>query len=453
MPGESSAGPLRFYNGQRFCPSVPKTAGHENTREAMTSHNAVSPAECYTACLTEYEKDEIKAYTSVCYAGQNCERKIPAPVEGGYNYGYDDERGDYLIRLHDHVGYRYEVLDTLGSGSFGQVVKVIDHLKGATVALKIIRNRKRFMTQAKVEVQILAHLRKNDPSGAYGVVQMLDSFVFRSHTCITYELLSINLYDYLKRRNFYPLSLSLVRKIGAGVLVSLAYIWRENIIHCDLKPENILLKTLDRAVVKLIDFGSSCYENARIYTYIQSRFYRAPEVILGCSYTKHIDLWSYGCVLCELATGVPIFPGENEREQLACIMEYLGPPPRELIAQSPRKNELFDASANYAPKLVANSKRKIRYPGTRSLEAFLGLSKDDVFVRFIKQFLCWMPADRVPPRKAMQHEWIVDAFVELPAPSRMTPREKAKSAVRAAASNLSGATGSSLNVPHLPKIG
>jgi dual specificity tyrosine-phosphorylation-regulated kinase 2/3/4 len=74
-------------------------------------------------------------------------------------------------------------------------------------------------------------------------------------------------------------------------------------VHCDLKPENILLKGPTKSTIKLIDFGSSCFENERLYTYIQSRFYRSPEVILGMPYGMPIDMWSFGCILAELYSG------------------------------------------------------------------------------------------------------------------------------------------------------
>jgi dual specificity tyrosine-phosphorylation-regulated kinase 2/3/4 len=85
-------------------------------------------------------------------------------------------------------------------------------------------------------------------------------------------------------------------------------------VHCDLKPENILLKQPNKSGIKVIDYGSSCFTNSRIYTYIQSRFYRAPEIILGIPYTMAIDMWSFGCIIAELYTGYPIFPGENETD-------------------------------------------------------------------------------------------------------------------------------------------
>ena len=103
------------------------------------------------------------------------------------------------------------------------------------------------------------------------------------------------------------------------------------VIHCDLKPENILLKNSKKSAIKVIDFGTGCFENSTYYTYIQSRYYRAPEIILGIPYTTAIDMWSYGCILVELYNGYPIFAGEDEIEQLAIIMEYKGVPPVKMI--------------------------------------------------------------------------------------------------------------------------
>jgi len=78
-----------------------------------------------------------------------------------------------------------------------------------------------------------------------------------------------------------------------------------------------------------------------VYTYIQSRFYRAPEVMLGLPYTTAIDIWSLGCIIAELHTGYPLFPGENEVEQLACIMEIFGPPPVQMLQLATRRKLFF----------------------------------------------------------------------------------------------------------------
>lgn len=130
------------------------------------------------------------------------------------------------------------------------------------------------------------------------------------------------------------LSTNLIKKYACQILEALKMLRSHDIIHCDLKPENILLADSNKTHVKLIDFGSSCFSHERVYTYIQSRFYRAPEVMLGIPYTSAIDMWSLGCILAELATGFPIFPGESEPEQMTLIMELNGPPPRSLLQVS-----------------------------------------------------------------------------------------------------------------------
>ena len=94
---------------------------------------------------------------------------------------------------------------------------------------------------------------------------------------------------------------------------------------------------------QVIDFGSSCYEHQRVYTYIQSRFYRAPEVILGARYGMPIDMWSLGCILAELLTGYPLLPGEDEGDQLSCIIELLGMPPQKLLDQSKRAKNFISS--------------------------------------------------------------------------------------------------------------
>lgn len=118
------------------------------------------------------------------------------------NHGYDDERGDYHTVLHDHISYRYEVLSILGKGSFGQVLKCYDYKTHTLQAVKIIRNKKRFHHQALVEVKVLETLRHRDTDDGRNVVHMEEFFYFRSHLCIAFELMSINLYELIKQNNF-----------------------------------------------------------------------------------------------------------------------------------------------------------------------------------------------------------------------------------------------------------
>ncbi len=124
------------------------------------------------------------------------------------------------------------------------------------------------------------------------------------------------------------------------MLQALRFLRRHNIIHCDLKPENLLLHSKSRGAVKLIDFGSSCFADEKIFTYIQSRFYRAPEVMLALPYTAAIDMWSLGCILAELHTGSPLFPADSELDLFAFITEINGLPPAELLKARMTDNTL-----------------------------------------------------------------------------------------------------------------
>lgn len=354
--------------------------------------------------LSEYERKEVQEYTSVYYFGAKSKKKMATLDNSTNNHGYDDERGDYLVVNHDHLAYRYEVIDTLGKGSFGQVLQCRDHCTGDSVAIKIIRNKKRFHHQALVEIKILDNLRKWDADEKHHVIKMNDHFYFRNHLCIAMELMSINLYELIKANGFVGFSTSLIRRFTTQMLHSLILMRHHRIVHCDLKPENILLKHPMKSAIKVIDFGSSCLEHEKIYTYIQSRFYRSPEVILGMNYHMAIDMWSLGCILAELYTGYPIFPGENEQEQLSCIMEVLGVPEKEFINRSSRKKLFFDTSG--APRPVVNSKGRRRRPGSRTLAQALKCN-DEEFVDFIAKCLVWDPERRMKPQAAMRHPFIL----------------------------------------------
>lgn len=163
--------------------------------------------------LTEYEKSEILDYKVCHYLGLGSE-KIKGSRQQQYNYGFDDERGDYNVVLQDHIAYRFEVVEFLGKGSFGQALKCVDHKTGEIVAIKIIRNKKKFQHQAGVELKILLHLKENDPDDTNNIIRIKDYCMFRKHLIISFELFSINLYEFIKNNNFEGVSLSLIRRFA-----------------------------------------------------------------------------------------------------------------------------------------------------------------------------------------------------------------------------------------------
>lgn len=132
-------------------------------RKRATPKERVSPEQAIQVAhnLNLYERGEIIDYKDVYFCGtQGAAKHVGELSSDAANFGYDDERGDYTIAVGDHLSYRYEIVDILGKGSFGQVVRCIDHKTGGLVAIKIIRNKKRFHQQALVEVNILQKLRE-----------------------------------------------------------------------------------------------------------------------------------------------------------------------------------------------------------------------------------------------------------------------------------------------------
>ncbi|EGC35726.1 hypothetical protein DICPUDRAFT_91968 [Dictyostelium purpureum] len=353
--------------------------------------------------LTAAEQAEILDYPQIFFTGNTTKKIQPNPKLP--NNGFDTETGEYKIVEHDHIAYRFEVVSILGQGSFCQVVKAYDYKIGDFVALKILRNQKRFHQQALTEIKILEYLKNNDPNSTANIVHLNNHFYFRNHLCLTFELLSMSLYDFLKINHFQGYNLSLVWRFGAQILTSLKFLSKRDIIHADLKPENILLKQAGKSGIKIIDFGSSCFENEQIFPYIQSRFYRSPEVILGTKYDKSIDIWSLGCILVEIFTGSPLFPGADEPEQLACIMEVLGAPPKQVIDNSTRRDIFFED--DYTPKQVKNSTTgEIYGVGTKPLKDLIR-SGDDDFDNFILDCLKWIPSERISAEQGLKHDWIV----------------------------------------------
>ena len=270
------------------------------------------------------------------------------PCEPVANEGHDNANSDLILRVNDvivgQLGARYRVLDVLGQGTFGQVVRCVCDATGGQVAIKVIKNQPAYYQQARMEISILNLLNSQyDPEAKHHVVRMLDFCKHRNHLCIVFELLSYNLFELLKHNRFHGLSLTLVRVLVSQILSALVLLRDAGVIHCDLKPENILLQELDSGCVKVIDFGSACFEQHTIYSYIQSRFYRSIEVVLGYPYSVAIDMWSLGCIAAELFLGLPLFPGASEFDLLTRITDMLGTPPDNILRYSKNAHKYFNA--------------------------------------------------------------------------------------------------------------
>ncbi|KAL9649567.1 hypothetical protein ABK040_003245 [Willaertia magna] len=305
-----------------------KYYSNQNLLKSMT----VSLILNYKLCSKDFKYD------------QNVEERkkiaLTEPSIGIHNNNKDNEEGNLILFVDTVLQERYCVKDLLGQGTFGQVVRCEDLITKQHVAVKVIKNRPEYLKQSMIEINILDELQEIDKEDKHHIIKKITHFYFENHLCIVSELLSINLFELIKQNRFRGLSLNVISVFLSQILDAICLLQDANIIHCDLKPENILLTDLShpKNLVKLIDFGSAYHDdhnNTNNFPfYIQSRFYRAPEVLFGYKYCKAIDLWSLGCICAELFLGLPLLPGVSQYNQICRMIEMFGLPPNHVIEYS-----------------------------------------------------------------------------------------------------------------------
>lgn len=255
--------------------------------------------------------------------------------------------GDYQLVQHEilcSMSNSYEVLEFLGRGTFGQVAKCWKRGTNEIVAIKILKNHPSYARQGQIEVSILSRL-STENADEFNFVRSYECFQHKNHTCLVFEMLEQNLYDFLKHSKFSPLMLKCIRPILQQVATALMKLKSLGLIHADLKPENIMLVDPLRQPyrVKVIDFGSASHVSKAVCsTYLQSRYYRAPEIILGLPFCEAIDMWSLGCVIAELFLGWPLYPGASEYDQIRYISQTQGLPAEYLLSAGTKTSRFFN---------------------------------------------------------------------------------------------------------------
>ena len=371
-------------------------------------------------------------------------------VHERHRTGFEADK-DLVVREGMLIAGRYRAKAMLGEAAFSTAWSCFDELKGRGVCLKIIKNSKEFMDQSLDEIKLLRYV--NAAATADGgdvdthhVLRLFDYFYHKEHLFIVTELLRDNLYEFSRynRESGDDLYFTMgrLRAIARQMLEALRYIHSLGLVHCDLKPENVLIKSYSRCQVKVIDFGSSCYLTDHLSTYIQSRSYRAPEVLLGCQYDQKIDVWSVGCIIAELWTGQVLFYNHSIASLLARIVGIIGPFPASMLAEGKNvpkyftaSHGLYESSADIedsssdeedeedgeAPATGRNGKPKRRakpeeggdddpgyfllYPKNTSLKHRLRASNVPSFLNLVEGLLQIDPKKRLSTRQALEHEF------------------------------------------------
>ncbi|XP_067414862.1 homeodomain-interacting protein kinase 1 [Emydura macquarii macquarii] len=328
--------------------------------QTLTHRSNVSLLEPYQKCGLKRKSEEVDSNGSV----QIIEEHPPLMLQNRPAVGAaattatvttksssSSGEGDYQLVQHEilcSMTNSYEVLEFLGRGTFGQVAKCWKRSTKEIVAIKILKNHPSYARQGQIEVSILSRL-SSENADEYNFVRSYECFQHKNHTCLVFEMLEQNLYDFLKQNKFSPLPLKYIRPILQQVATALMKLKSLGLIHADLKPENIMLVEPIRQPyrVKVIDFGSASHVSKAVCsTYLQSRYYRAPEIILGLPFCEAIDMWSLGCVIAELFLGWPLYPGASEYDQIRYISQTQGLPAEYLLSAGTKTSRFFNRDPN-----------------------------------------------------------------------------------------------------------
>jgi serine/threonine protein kinase len=319
------------------------------------------------------------------------------------NIKFDEKKRTNQIVPGDFVN-KYLIEKLIGSGSFGKVYSALNTHTKERVAIKMIHTKSdsdEYSRSANRERYFLQELKDNPH-----VVKLLDAFRHMNNKCMVFELLASNLYEVTSKikRGF---SLETTRKFAIQLLTFCESMQPTSIfsgaIHCDLKPENILLQSNTKSRIKIIDFGLGCIIGDKTTLYTQSRYYRAPEVLLGLPYSTPVDMWSVGCILYEIYTGKALFPGLDYEDQIKLIDSIRGPIPQDMLDN---KKPIKTLKKYEEDDQVEKPDNLQSYPAI-TLEELVDFKQDCTpdFVDLLKQILEIDPNKRIKPKDALAHKF------------------------------------------------
>lgn len=326
-----------------------------------------------------------------------------------------EESKEFPIRTDTVVAARYQIVEYLGSAAFSRAVQCLDLDSNKMVCMKIIKNDKDFFDQSLDEIKLLKYINVNGDVDENCVLRLYDHFYHKEHLIIVTELLRDNLYEFSKYNRESGgdpyFTIGRLQKVSKQILTALEYVHSLRLIHCDLKPENILIKSYSRCDVKVIDFGSSCFVDDHLSSYVQSRSYRAPEVMLGLPYDQKIDLWSLGCIIAELWTGYVLFQNDSVQSLLARILGILGTFPYHLMTRGKYVPQYFTQDGQLyqeieGPPCPERGRRlHLLVPKKTSLRQRMRTDNEQ-FLDFLEQLLQLDPTKRPTASEALRHPFL-----------------------------------------------
>lgn len=347
---------------------------------------------------------------------------------------WDDEDNYYKTIIGEVLHDRYKVVDHLGKGVSATVVKVEDEEQDNYgpetdgLAVKIIRSNDAMRKIGEREAKIIERLNQHQTSKS--IIGQLDRFDHKGHLCLVFEGMHSNLRDILKEfgRN-QGINIRAVRLYARQIFTSLQILRECDILHGDFKPDNVLVNA-KRSSTRLCDFGSAveASKGQKTWTepmpYLASRFYRAPELILGAPFDYGVDMWSAGCTLYELYTGCILFAGSSNNHMIKCIMDVRGKFSHKQLKKGKLTEKYFDENLDFkSDEVDPHSGRiitqKLRYTQNQAplpVKKLLGKCREtgsDIILQghlidLLDKLFALNPEKRITPAQALEHPFCRD---------------------------------------------
>ena len=336
---------------------------------------------------------------------------------------YDDKEGYFAHRVGDVLNERYKVLGSYGKGVFSTVVRCLD-LKASTVgyevAIKVQRNNEMMRRAGEKEIMFLTQLSSNDPENKKHCIHYLGAFDHEDHLCMIFEAMHQNLRSALRQHGHRRgIQMDAVKIYARQMFIALRYLERLNIMHADLKPDNIVVNDKYN-LLKICDFGSaSSGDDNEITPYLVSRFYRAPEIMMGLQYGCGVDMWAAAVTIFELYTGKIMFQGNSNNMMLKLIQEIKGKMPHKLIRKGVFAELHFDPDYDFLYK------ERDRVSG-REIQRIIKFEQRPLPGKDLRSLLMPTKLPESEARKVIQLADLLDKALMLDPAKRLTPSQALK---------------------------